>query len=198
VALAVLVAASVACFGTAPWLLFFANVPHHFELVAEERMAWVRMPTVFVAVRHATGNAPLASLLQSVVALVAVASCARVWRRTTAPAPRWLALAASLVLASPYALDYDEAALVLPFAWLARAYWRDGRGSPAVLALLWMTPVVFSLTSQALGQQLGPLPLQALLAYAKLGPDAGVTASGPDPTGRGSADRPHAATRVRH
>jgi hypothetical protein len=164
--LCVLVGTTLALFGIEPWLLFLANVPHHFAIVAEERMAWTRMPTVFVTVRHATANPQLASLAQSVVTLVAITCCAFVWRRTAAPAPRWLAVATSLVLASPYALDYDEAALIIPFAWLARAHWREQRGAPLPLVLLWMIPVGFFPLSQVTGQQFGPLPLLALLAYA--------------------------------
>jgi len=64
-AFSVLVAASLVVFGPTAWRLFFANVPAHSGLLADERLPWERMPTVFVALRHATGSVRLAGVVQA-------------------------------------------------------------------------------------------------------------------------------------
>src|SRR5262245_17451171 len=168
IAFGILVTASFVAFGPTPWLRFFENVPAHSGLLADERLPWERMPTVFVALRHATGSVRLAELGQAVATLCAVAACLLVWRRSADPASRWLALGAGAVLASPYAFDYDAALLVLPFAYLVREIAGRGmRGAvPVVIVLLWLTPVGFDLASQRVHQQLGVLPFVALLVYA--------------------------------
>ena len=167
-AFSVLVAASLVVFGPTAWRLFFENVPTHSGLLADERLPWERMPTVFVALRHATGSVRLAGVVQALATVGAVAACLVVWRRSADPAARWLAVGAGTVVASPYAFDYDAALLVLPFVYLVREVARRGmRGVvPIVIGLLWLTPVGFDLASQAVRQQLGVLPFVALLAYA--------------------------------
>jgi hypothetical protein len=164
-----LAVASLLAFGAEPWVAFVASLPRHMAILAAGEVPWVRMPTVFVAVRHATGNLVLAWAAQTVATAAVLVASAFVWWRTTDPRWRALALAASLPLVGPYAYDYDTCALIVPILYVAHAALRRSevsRRDAVLLVVLWLTPVALWLASTALGQQVGPLLLGMALAEA--------------------------------
>ena len=171
---AALVLASLAAFGLEPWLLFFEQMPKHLEYNAQLYL-WQRFPTVFIAVLKATDNVSWALAAQGISTVAAVAACAWVWIRNQGLPARALALAAAIPLATPHALDYDMAILVIPFAFLAWQAWRSGPrpGALFILVLLWIAPLLMWFASLAIGQQIGPAVFIALLVYALMYPSGG-------------------------
>jgi hypothetical protein len=163
-----LTAASLVAFGIGPWLDLVAALPRHMMLVAEGESPWTRMPTVFVAIHHATGASGVATFAQAVVSVAVASGCVWVWRRTDDPVARALVLTAALPLAGPYAYDYDTCVLVVPTIYLVREALEGRRraGDAAILLTLWLTPVALWLVSTAIGQQIGPVLLGALFAAA--------------------------------
>jgi hypothetical protein len=164
-----LVAASLIVFGWAPWFAFVDALPRQLTFVRDGRMPWMRMPTVLVAVRHATGILAWASIAQAITTGLTVLACLWVWRRSADPIARALALTASLPLVVPYAYDYDACALCVPML-LALKEPVATRTLPGATALLlvtiWITPLAIWHLSVAVGQQVGPLLLAGLLLEA--------------------------------
>jgi hypothetical protein len=159
--------ASVAAFGVGPWADLVTALPRHMAIVAEGAAPWTRMPTVFVAVRHATHVLAVAWTAQAITSLAVLVACAWVWSRRADRVARALVLTAGMPLVGPYAYDYDTCALVVPILYLGREMIEAGRpraGDMAVLVVLWLTPVALWLVSTAVGQQIGPLLLVALMA----------------------------------
>ena len=172
---AAMVLASLAAFGLEPWLLFIEQMPKSLEYNAIDLLPWQRVPTVFIAVMKATDNKSWALAAQGISTVCAVAACVWVWMRNQGLAARALALAAAIPLATPHALDYDMAILVIPFAFLAWQAWRSGPkpGMLFMLVLLWIAPLLIWFASHMIGQQIGPAVFIALLAYAVLYPSGG-------------------------
>jgi alpha-1,2-mannosyltransferase len=126
---------------------------------------WTRMPTVYAAARVLGLDATVARLLQAgVTAAVVIALCA-IWRRRVPLAWRGSALAIALLLATPYAFDYDLVVLVLPIAWLFRDALR-ARASlvdETLLVAAWASPALFWVIAMAGGPPLMPVLLAVLL-----------------------------------
>ena len=170
-----LVLASLAAFGLEPWVLFIEQMPKSLEYNAIGLLPWQRVPTVFVAVLKATDNNIWALAAQGISTICAVAACVWVWMRNRDLAARALVLAAAILLATPHALDYDTAILVIPFAFLAWQAWRSGPkpGMLFMLVLLWIAPLLMWFASHTIGQQIGPAIFIALLVYALMYPSGG-------------------------
>lgn len=169
---AALVLASLAAFGLEPWTLFIEQMPKSLEYNAIPLLPWQRVPTVFIAVMKATDNLSWALAAQGISTVAAVAACAWVWMRNQGLPARALALAAAIPLATPHALDYDMAILVIPFAFLAWQAWRSGPrpGALFILVLLWIAPLLMWFASHTIGQQVGPAVFIVLLVYAFIYP----------------------------
>src|SRR6185436_14447759 len=138
-------------------------------LLQVEHFPWVRMPTMYVAVLHATNEPSLATGAQIAMTTIVVTACVWVWRRTDDLVARSLALAASFPLVGPYAYDYDASALIVPIVCLAWEAYRRKHISTAdvlLLAWIWLTPRAIWVVSRTVGQQVGPMLLVPVLAAA--------------------------------
>lgn len=185
---------SLLTLGVDPWLAFFEQAPTQLGYLVERRIAWERMPTVFVATLHATDQVAWARLAQVASTLVALGVAAWIWFRTPNMLPRTLGIAASVFLASPYAFDYDTALLVVPFLILieSRRVLEMPPVEKMVLFLLWTAPWILWFFSDWLGQQVGPLFFGILLVYAwhLTRTDPAATSS---PTWAGTRERSYSA-----
>jgi Glycosyltransferase family 87 len=166
-----LFAASLVAHGVEPWLAFAAKIPAHLDHVSMRRAGLRfpedRLPTAYIAVLMQTDLRAIAAAVQSAVSVLAIAGVVRVWLWTTDMTLRSLALAAALLLATPYAFDYDMAVLALPFALLLHRSIQTGwpAANGALLILLWIGPMLAWGTVRLLGFQMVPLLLLALLLY---------------------------------
>ncbi|MHB8066579.1 MAG: glycosyltransferase family 87 protein [Desulfobaccales bacterium] len=137
VSAAALVAGSLLVFGGQVWAGFFNNLFQAAGLLDVPHL-WQRMPTVFAGARLLGANREWALALQAVAAAGAMGAVAWVWFRGLALPLRGSILTLGIILATPYAFEYDLAILALPFAWLGQeAYAQDLQGEESFLLLAW-------------------------------------------------------------
>jgi hypothetical protein len=181
-----MIAASLAVFGTPVWIAFFNNLDFLTRVVDSGAVPWVRMPTVYAAMRVLGLDATTGRIVQFVAtAAIAVIVCA-IWYRRAPIAWRGAALALALPLATPYAFDYDLVVLILPIAWilLSDAGERPRPGGDLLLAIAWTAPALFWVIALAGGPPLMPLLLAALLlaVWRRVYPKAAAPV--PEPLGK--------------
>jgi len=137
VSAAALVVCSFLVFGSSVWVGFFNNLFTAANLLDVPHL-WQRMPTVFAAARLSGGSKELALALQAVAAAGAIWAVAGVWFRRLPLPLRGSVLTLGIILATPYAFEYDLAILALPFAWLGKeAIARDLQAQETFLLLAW-------------------------------------------------------------
>jgi len=164
-----MVLASIVAFGHAPWLAFVPNIGAQAQIFFDGPLTiWHRIPTMMIAVRQLGGDRQLAMIAYGLAALAALAALIYVWRMSTRPWIRALALAAAMPLATPYFFDYDLAVLIVPFAYLLRQALRSGldRQQLVVTGLVWLAQPVLTFMPEGLRWPIGPLLWMALLGYA--------------------------------
>ncbi len=147
------------------WTAFWNNLYSARRVLEQGYVPWFKMPTTFVAVNMLGGGLRLAQVLQVIVAGLAAAAVLLLWA-WDAPLPiRGASLCLGILLASPYAYDYDLAILALPIAWLAwdgvNKGWRQGEQT--ILVLAWLTPLFAPFIAQLTKLQLGPFVFLAFL-----------------------------------
>ncbi len=164
-----LVGLSLLVDGFDPWLALpaaFEDLSAYLPSAPLVRARWV---TAFGFALALGAPAPVAMAVQAVVGLAALAAVVLVWRRSDDPFARSAALAAGTLLFTPYGYDYDLAILVVPAACLL-ARTADlasiPAGALALLALLWLAPLVSFPAALAFGFTPAVLALAALLASA--------------------------------
>lgn len=157
---------SLAAFGFAPWLAFFANLDVVARIVDSGAVPWARMPTVYAAARILGLDVVTARLIQAVASVAVIVALCAIWHRRAPIAWRGSALALAVPLATPYAFDYDLVLLILPLAWLVQDVLRDRAPlkDEVLLAAAWASPALFWVIVMAGGPPLMPLLLAALLA----------------------------------
>ncbi len=158
----------LAVFGFDAWVAFVLQISGGVDANSLPELRWSRMPSVMIAVYHATAAYGLAATVQGVVSLFSAAACAWIWWRNDDIALRALALCAGTFLTTPWIYDYDLAIFVVPLAFIAWQAYRHGRDpeTSAVMAMLWVGPFLVLILTHALDQQVGPLFAAAVLAYA--------------------------------
>jgi hypothetical protein len=163
-----LAAASLAVLGGDVWIAFWTNLPVVQEILAQGRLPWAKIPSVFVSLRTLGLSPDAAYAGQGMVAVFVAITTASIWRQQPASRLAIAALMAGTPLMSPYVFDYDLALLAVPIAILA---W-DGvargwqAGEREILTLAFFTPALVSILGHASGLQLGPLLLIALFVTA--------------------------------
>lgn len=159
---------SLALFGPEPWLAFLGNMPFLRRILEDGNLPWTKMPTAFAALRLMGGPVALAYAVQAVAALAAAAAVIWAWRRAGPLPLKAAVLVSGALLASPYSFDYDLALLGLAVAWLGWFGVQTGfrPGEKAVLVAAWLSPALATPIAAALGLQLGPVALAALLLCA--------------------------------
>jgi hypothetical protein len=163
-----LVAASIAVLGLAPWYAFFANLPYVTHLLDSGSLPWHRMPSVYVSARFIGLDIATARIVQAIVAVAALAAACAVWYRGAALPWRATALIAALPLVTPYLFDYDLVVMYFAIAWLLSACLRDGwqAGDTSVMAAIWIGPALSWPLLKLGGPPFMPIVFAALLAIA--------------------------------
>jgi len=156
-------------FGLDPWVAFFQGLLFQTSSAfGSTQVIWERIPTVVITASQIFESSRIAWILQTCVALLALALAAWVWRESDKPAHLALALVASMPLVSPYVWDYDMAILVLPMAYLARDALRNKwtAGRFILLLSMWIAEPTLRVVSGKIGLQLGPFLWAVMLAYS--------------------------------
>jgi hypothetical protein len=117
----VMIAASLAVFGTEAWIAFVHWMPVTSRVVLGEGGAdWDRLQSLFGLVRAHGGGETLAWTAQGIVALAALAAVCALWRSRVSYELKAAALGCGALLATPYLYMYDLVVLAVPVAFLVR------------------------------------------------------------------------------
>ena len=170
-ALAVLVLAALSAllFGTQTWAAYLHMLGHMPQTVEGGVIQFRGHVDPYGAARLA-GSGPLAAgVIQAGAAAAAVAAVAWLWwRRGTTAEARYAALAAGVLMVTPFALFYDLLMTAVAAAWLVRAGRDRGflRGEPLMLSLAFLVDLVSYPAAVGLHFAAGALVAPALLGMA--------------------------------
>ena len=161
---AALALASAAVFGLDTWRAFLAGMPLAQSALEQDLVGFYKMQSSFAAVRVLGGGAALASAIQGLATLAAIAVVIAVRRRKSDPQMPIEATAA--LLASPFLLDYDLTLLALPLCFLFREGLRSGFRPHEKLACVaaFALPAFSRELAYQLHLPLAPLVVAAVLA----------------------------------
>jgi len=166
---AALALAVTAIFGEAVWPAFLASARFTRAVVLEEgNTGFHKIQTVFAWARMWGASVPTAYVAQGIASLGVAAGLAVLWRSQASMAVKGAALCIAMILATPYALDYDMMVLAPAIALLAREGLAKGF-SPyerTMLFALWAVPIVAREFAQITHIPLG-VPIMAA-AFAAL------------------------------
>ncbi|SFL58591.1 glycosyltransferase family 87 protein [Methylobacterium pseudosasicola] len=162
----VLCLASLALFGTAPWIGFLGTLGETNRIILQKAAAGLELnASAFGAVRLLGGPILAAWALQALVAALALALAICAWTRPVESDLRAAALLTAAPLLSPYLPVYDLVPLVPATLLLVLAAHRTGGLRRNERALLLATPL-FALLREGAG--LTGFPLGLILALATL------------------------------
>jgi hypothetical protein len=155
-----LAVATVGAFGPQIWIAFLHSLlAHDPRTLMPDATLEATLQTVFGIISHAGLDLRLAWGAQIGVAGLVAAFCCYIWRRALPYELKAAALSAGTLLATPYLLAYDLAAIVVPAAFLIRLGLASGflPGERGVLLLCFFVSLGFVFP-------VGPFILAALLA----------------------------------
>lgn len=139
-------------FGSAPWAAFLHWLPLTSQtLLSAEDGDWYKFQSAFALVRLLGGGSALAWTVQGLVAVAAAVTLCLVWRsKRISFEIKAAALAAGVLLATPYVYLYDLAILTIALAFLLRSALSTGflpgeRAGLALLAVLFLVVPVLKL-----------------------------------------------------
>ena len=157
---------SLLAFGTETWAAFLAQSGFAVDVLEEGGVAWEKMISAFAAARLVGLSAPVAWVLQAIVTAGAAALVWHVWHKPRPDAFRTAAIALGTLLATPFALDYEATFLGVAIAAMAA----DGLErrfldwEKSALAILWVSPLLWRMSSIGTGVPFGLLVLVAAVA----------------------------------
>jgi arabinofuranan 3-O-arabinosyltransferase len=156
---------SAAAFGIGAWAAFPREIASQagVNLFADADSRWGLLQSFYGLIRAVHGGAVLAWVVQALTTLGVAIIVWLVWRSPMRFALKAATLSAAALLATPYALAPDMAAVVIPAAFLARDQIRDGwlRGEQAAMIMLFAASLFALITA---GQAtIGPPIVLALL-----------------------------------
>ncbi len=163
-----LIALTLALWGWPVWQAFLDSLPLTRAVVIEQgRTGWHKIMSPFSAVRSWGASIALAYAVQAIASLAAIG--ATLWLALRArPDLRNAAVCATVLIATPYVLDYDFVVLLLGIAWL----WRDGvehgwlTWDKSLLALAWIAPLFARQLAELTLIPLGLMTALTVLAIA--------------------------------
>jgi len=161
-----LAALSLVLFRAQTWQAFFSSITFTRQVVLEQGgSGFEKLQSAFAAARLWGFSVATAYAFQAAISLIAAVTAIWIWRRTANFDLHAAALATSVLLTTPYMMDYDLVILALPIAWIALEGRRSGflPYERSLLALAWLLPLFArSLAGHAL-IPLAPLAMLLLL-----------------------------------
>lgn len=180
-----LAAAATLAFGTGIWRAWLGSAAAGLPWMAGGAVDFERFVSWFGAVRFAGGGVGSAYAVQAVVAVGAAALLVASLRRSPGARAEGALIVACTPLLTHYTLDYDQAILVLPMAWLMAEARRGGflPWERLGLGVAFLMPMVSGGLVSATGLHLVPLAttaifllvVQRVAAGAAVAPVAGMT-----------------------
>ena len=164
-----LVAITLALWGWPVWQAFLDSLPFSREIIIEAgATGWHKIMTPFAAARAIGADVPIAYAMQIAFTLAAVAAVAWLSLRKGEADLRNATVCAAVLLATPYALDYDLVVILPALAWL----WLDGRRNGflpwdgTLMAFAWAAPLFARSIAEATYVPLGLLSIIAVAFVA--------------------------------
>lgn len=141
--LGLMAALATALFGAEIWQTYSAIPGLAREWLAQGRLPWPRMPTVYTAMRLAGSGDTLGSAIQILVAAGALAGVVWAWWRRCDPALSVAALLAAAPLTTPFLYDYDLPFMLTALALYGAAAMTSGwnKWDKPLLLIVWLQPV---------------------------------------------------------
>jgi len=150
----VLAAVSWLAFGTESWQAFFHWVPMFSQaFLVEGRVPWGKMQSIFALVRYFGGAEQLAWALQLIMNAAVAVTLVLIWRSRVVYSLKAAALAAGVLLVTPYLFLYDVMVLAIAVAFLIRIGLRHGfeRHELPALALVAVLLISYSFVGAPTG-----------------------------------------------
>ena len=118
----ILTGASILAFGTEPWMAFPGELAAQASgtVFGNASNQWGYFQTVYGLIRYLDHGPILAWLAQGLATSGTAVILWFVWRSSVRYPLKAATLSAAVLIATPYAFGYDMAAIVIPFAFLAR------------------------------------------------------------------------------
>jgi hypothetical protein len=142
---AIVGAVSLFAFGLADWQGFLAaTVFSQHEILDQGGIGYQKMISVFAWMRLWGAPLPISYLAQLLVSLAAAAGIIWLWRSNAGVRVKGAALCAGVLLATPFAVDYDMMLLAPAIALLAFEGMANGFRpyERVLLAMLWGVPII--------------------------------------------------------
>ena len=160
---------TLAAWGWPVWQAFIESLPLTRTIVIEQgATGWHKIMSPFAAIRMWGGGVPLAYAVQLAATLASIAAVVWIaWKRCE-PELRNTLVCAAVLIATPYALDYDYVVLLPALAFL----WLDGRRNgflawdATLMAVVWIAPLFARQLAQFTYVPLGLLTAIAVAAIA--------------------------------
>jgi hypothetical protein len=130
---ALALAAATLALGTSVWPAFLAGVAHTSERLAGDGFPFYRMVSTYAAARTLGASPLVATAMQAVMAVLAIAAIAMAQRRLPLRQALGIACIAGLMI-SPYAFDYDLPIAGIGLVLLLPTLAQSGRPAELVLA----------------------------------------------------------------
>lgn len=162
----VLAAASALILGFGAWQAFWQQAPVATAVMEAGGVEWQKMVSVYASARLLGLGHGAAMGVQVLVGLGALTCVWLSWRRSVRMEVLASVLAGGTLLATPFALSYDLALLVVPCAWLIRAGLE--RGFPPYEKVVLFLVIGLSASTSPIAIRLG-LPIAPLLPLMVLG-----------------------------
>jgi hypothetical protein len=151
-------------FGAGPWKMLVSQAQSDWLVQAE--MLWLKSVTLYPMARSFGLSSAAASGLQIVSALIATVIVIYSWRWKTTPELRAAALSFGTLLATPRAMVYELAILLVPlFFVLARAVRLASLTDWVFGSLLWLCPLAGFFVFEHIGIQIWPALIWAGLLF---------------------------------
>jgi hypothetical protein len=129
-------------FGTETFMASARSITLFRHAIAENAIL-SGTPTIFSIARTAGCSVQVSYFVHAIVALAALALCARLWIMRSRFELSVSAFIAASLLLQPYLLYYDLAWLALPISWLSVDFFRRGctRSEIGLLIIAWLAPL---------------------------------------------------------
>jgi Glycosyltransferase family 87 len=139
---ALLILASVALWGTEPWIIWLTDTSKYLYRDLEEFVGFhaLMIPSVFASVRVMGFSAESANVVQMLATLAVVAITPFAFRRTRDVSLRALLLTSGTLLASPYSYSYDMPAITAAILWVMMSPFPTTRVTTWIFGAAWILP----------------------------------------------------------
>jgi hypothetical protein len=156
---------SLLLFGPATWRAFIENIPFASDVLYNGGVNLLKMTTVSAALTELGVSRLPAQGIQAVVSLAVALYAVRLWRSDAPARLKYAGLCFGILLAAPFAFNYDLVIMGLGLLYLGLECQATGwrRWDAEVLLLGWVAPMALIMLAALSGVVLMPVALGVLM-----------------------------------